>query len=190
MTPPASGDTAGDQYWIDRVRQGDGAALEFLFRRYVRRVFGFAYALLRNREEAEEVVSDTFLRVFRFGGELRSGDGFESWLLRIARNLCIDRLRRPRLLTLPLEGIGAAALLAPNDQLDRTGLRLLVEQALDRVPEEQRAALVLRDIQGYSAREAAAVLDKTEPAFRSLHQRARKRLRDALQELEGENELP
>ncbi|HEU4751491.1 MAG TPA: sigma-70 family RNA polymerase sigma factor, partial [Armatimonadota bacterium] len=134
----------GDEHWLARVREGDGAALEVLFRRYVNRVFGFAYAMLRSREEAEEVVSDTFLRVFRFAPELRAGEGgFESWLLRVARNQCLDRLRRPRLLTLPLEDLGdAGALLTPPEHLDRTALRCLVEQALDRLPEEHRTALL------------------------------------------------
>jgi RNA polymerase sigma-70 factor, ECF subfamily len=179
-----------EEQWIARVRGGDRAALEVLFRRYADRVFGFAYALLRSREEAEEVVTDTFLRVFRFAAELRGGGSFESWLLRIARNLCLDRLRRPRVLTLPLEALGEVGnLLTPPDQIDRTALRYLVEQALDRVPEEYRVALVLRDLQGLSAREAAEVTGKSEPAFRSLHQRARRALRDALRALgEGEGE--
>lgn len=180
MIPP----TTGDEYWIDRVRQGDGAALEFLFRRYVNRVFGFAHALLRNREEAEEVVTDTFLRVFRFAADVRGQGTFESWLLRIARNLCLDRLRRPSLLTLPLELGDTARLLTPVDEMDRTALRCLVEQALDRLPEEYRVALILRDLQGLSARETAEVMGKGETALRSLHQRARRALRDALGALE------
>lgn len=179
--------SSGDEYWVERVRQGDGAALEFLFRRYVHRVFGFAHALLRNREEAEEVVTDTFLRVFRSAAELRGGGSFEMWLLRIARNLCLDRMRRPRLLTLPLDEVGdVSRLLAPADQIDRTALRALVEQALDRLPEEYRVALVLRDVQGFSAREAAEITGKGETAFRSLHQRARRALRDALRSLDEE----
>jgi RNA polymerase sigma-70 factor, ECF subfamily len=180
-----SGPASGDEYWVERVREGDRAALEVLFRRYVDRVYGFAYGMLRSREEAEEVVSDTFLRVLRFAGELRARESFEAWLLRIARNACLDRLRRPRLLTLPLEELGdASALLLPADQVDRSGLRFLVEQALDRIPPEYRAALLLRDVQGLSAREAAEVSGKTEPAFRSLHQRARRALRDALRGLD------
>jgi len=177
---------SGDDYWVDRVRQGDSAALEFLFRRYVNRVFGFAHALLRSREEAEEVVTDTFIRVFRFAPELRGQGSFEGWLLRIAHNLCLDRLRRPRLLTLPLDDPAAAArLLVPSEQLDRTALRFLVEAALDRLHEDYRVALMLRDVEGLSAREAAAVTGKTETAFRSLHQRARKALRDALRALDA-----
>ena len=179
----------GDGYWVERVRQGDGAALEFLFRRYLDRVFAFAFAMLRNREEAEEVVSDTFLRVFRFAPDLRGEGSFETWLLRIARNTCLDRLRRPRLLTLPLEDLSDAShLLTPRDQMDSTALRLLVEQALDRMPAEYREALVLRDLQELSAREAAEVVGKSEPAFRSLHQRARRALRDELRALEERSE--
>ena len=176
-----------DELWVERVREGDGVALEFLFRRYAARVFGFAHALLRNREEAEEVVTDTFLRVFRFAPELRGEGTFQSWLLRIARNLCLDRLRRPRILTLPLEDADGG-LLTPVDQMDRTALRFVVEQAMDRLPEEYRTALLLRDIQGFSAQEGAAVLGKSEPAFRSLHQRARKALRDELRKLEEVDE--
>jgi RNA polymerase sigma-70 factor, ECF subfamily len=124
--------------------------------------------------------------VFRFAPELRGQGSFESWLLRIARNLCVDRLRRPRLLTLPLEDLtDASRLLSPADEMDRTAMRYLVETAMDRLPEEYRVALVLRDVQGLSAREAAEVTGKTEVAFRSQHQRARKALRDALRTLEA-----
>lgn len=181
MTAPPT----GDDYWVERVREGDGAALEFLFRRYADRVFAFAHALLQSREEAEEIVTDTFIRVFRFAPELRGAERFESWLLRVARNLCLDRLRRPRLLTLPLEELGdTSRLLSPVDQMDRASLRYLVEAAMDRLPEEYRVALLLRDVQGLSAREAAAVAGKPETAFRSLHQRARRALRDGLRALD------
>ena len=183
-----NGPSDADDYWVDRVRRGDRTALEFLFRRYAGRVFGFAHALLRNREDAEEIVSEAFLRVFRSAAEMRGDGSFESWLLRIARNLCLDRLRRPRLLTLPLdEPSELPLLLAPVDQIDRTALRHLVEAALDRLPEDYRVSLILRDVQGLSAREAAGVLGKTETAFRSLHQRARRQLRDALKELDRED---
>jgi RNA polymerase sigma-70 factor, ECF subfamily len=185
MTDPGS----ADEYWVERVRQGDGTALEFLFRRYVGRVFGLAHALLRSREEAEEVVTDTFVRVFQFGSELRGQGSFEAWVLRIARNLCLDRLRRPRLLTLPLDTAGdVSALLAPADQMDRTALRYLVERALDELPLQYREALVLRDVEGLSAREAAAATGKTEVQFRSLHQRARRAFRDALRAQERDEE--
>lgn len=180
---------SGDEYWVERVREGDRTAVEVLFRQYAPRVFGLAHALLRSREEAEEVVTDAFLRVIRSAAELRGQERFETWLLRIARNLCLDRLRRPRLLTLPLEGEGeVSALLTPADQMDRTTLRCLVEQALDRIPEEYRVALVLRDVQGLSAREAAEVTGKPETAFRSLHQRARRALRDVLRQLDEPEE--
>jgi len=183
-----SAPVTGDEYWVERVRQGDGAALEFLFRRYVNRVFGFAHAMLRNREEAEEVVTDAFMRVFRFAADVSGQGTFESWLLRIARNLCLDRLRRPSLLTLPLEEFGDAARFSvPVDEMDRAALRCMVEQALDRLPEDYRVALILRDIQELSAREAAEVVGKGETAFRSLHQRARRELRDRLGSL-GETE--
>ena len=183
-----NGPSDADDYWVDRVRRGDRTALEFLFRRYAGRVFGFAHALLRNREDAEEIVTEAFLRVFRSAAEMRGDGSFESWLLRIARNLCLDRLRRPRLLTLPLdEPSELPLLLAPVDKIDRTALRHLVEAALDRLPEDYRVSLILRDVQGLSAREAAGVLGKTETAFRSLYQRAPRQLRDALRELDRDD---
>ena len=97
------------------------------------------------------------------GVPVRSGAAgagkLEAWLLRIARNLCLDRLRRPRLLTLPLEDLGdASRLLAPSDQMDRTALRFVVEQALDQLPEECRTVLILRDVQGLPARDAAEII--------------------------------
>ncbi len=180
-----------DEYWVQRVRAGDARALEFLFRRHVDRVYRFALAMLRSREEAEEVAADTFVRVFQFAQDLRGTGTFEAWLLRIARNQCLDRLRRPGLLTLPLEAAGEGpGLPAGGEDADRAALRFSVEQALERLSEDYRVVLHLRDVEGLSAREVADVLGRTEAATRSLHQRARRALRTELvaEEPEAEGE--
>ncbi len=78
---------------IDRCRQGDDQAWEAIVRRYQGRVFAVAFHYLRDREEARDTAQDIFVKVYQQIGGLREGDAFLPWLLRMARNSCIDRLR-------------------------------------------------------------------------------------------------
>ncbi|MDH3404794.1 MAG: sigma-70 family RNA polymerase sigma factor, partial [Acidobacteriota bacterium] len=84
---------------IDRCRRGDDLAWEAVVRRYQGRVFAVAFHYLRDREEARDAAQDIFVKVYEQLGSLRAGDAFLPWLLRLARNCCIDRLRRLKVRT-------------------------------------------------------------------------------------------
>jgi len=190
MSAPDAGsgpESALEDFLVERARAGDREALGALYDRFAPRILAFARGMLGSREDAEEVVTDAFIAAFRFARDLRSSRSFGGWMLRVARNQCLDRLRQPRLLTLPLEETSAPVHwpLPPRDELDRLGLRIHLEQALEQLPPDQRAVLLLRDAQQFSVREVSTVLERSEAAVRSLHLRARRGLRKALEELDA-----
>lgn len=171
---------------IARLQAGEAEALSGLFDLHVDRVFAFARHLLGNREDAEEIVSEAFLRAFQRAGGFRGDCPFRGWLFGITRNLCLDRLRQPRLLLLDPDAVerhtdrGEAAA-----QMETS---LAVRQALAQLSEEYRLVLTLCDVEEWDAQEVAAILEKSLPATKSLLYRARRALRAQLTALWDEEE--
>jgi RNA polymerase sigma factor (sigma-70 family) len=165
-------------------------AFERLYRRYVKDVYRYTLAVLRNPSDAEDVTQTTFLNAYR---AFKSGQvpvKPHHWLIKIAHNACRSRYvrtaRRP--VEVPLDESLAQVPIAPADGMDVR--ELLV--ALGRLPFNQRAALVMRELDGRSYREIAETLEVTVPAVETLIFRARRRLRaerSALQAL-GTVQLP
>jgi len=145
---------------------------------YVDRVFAFARHLLGNREDAEEVTSEVFLRAFERAATLREEGAFRGWLFRIARNLCLDRMRQPRLLWLESEENEVAS--DNGRSTAKMENRIVVHQALAELNEEYRLVLVLCDMEEWDAKEVAEWLGKSLPATKSMLYRARKSLRERL----------
>lgn len=163
---------------------GDTLALEALYRRHVDATYAFARRFLATREDAEEAASESWLRAFRAlrAGGFRGESRFKTWLLGIARLVCLERLRQPRLPTLSLSGLtengrGDWVLFAPAPDPVSA-----LDDALASLSEDHRTVLTLCDLQGLTAAEAADVLSRTVAATKSLHGRARRALRDALLE--------
>lgn len=170
--------------------EGDAQALETLFRRHVAATLGFARRFLPTREDAEEAASECWLRVFRSlrAGGFRGESRFKTWLLGVARHVCLERLRQPRLPTLSLSGLpetdrGDWVLFAsaPDPVSD-------LDDALASLTDDHRLVLTLCDLQGLTAAEAAPLMSRTVAATKSLHGRARRALRDALMDMREENE--
>jgi RNA polymerase sigma-70 factor, ECF subfamily len=167
---------------VARFQAGDGRALETLFDLYLDRALGLAVRLTETREDAEEVVSDAFVRAFRHARALRAESGkFGPWLFAIVRTAAADRRRQLRLPTLSFESLAEQA---GGDRPDEIALaraekaRLLA--ALDALPEEWRAVLTLCDLEDVPHAEAAKALGRSTAATKSLLYRARRALRDAL----------
>jgi len=173
---------------VARLQSGDPDALDALFEQNVDRVFAYARHLLGNREDAEEVASEAFLRAFERATSYRGECPFRGWLFGITRNLCRDRLRQPRLLLLEPEAVERCQ--ERNATAGRVETHMVVQQAIGLLPEEQRMVLLLCDVEEWDAREVAVMLEKTPAATKSLLYRARRALRDRLAELweEEENE--
>jgi RNA polymerase sigma-70 factor (ECF subfamily) len=179
-----------ERAWIEAARRGDLDAFNCLVEQYQRLAYNVALRTVGHPEEAADATQDAFLAAFRGIRSLR-GESFRSWLLRIVVNACYDQLRRQR--RQPAVSIDALTrpeeLAAPEPPdagrgpelaaLDReTGAA--IQQALDRLPTEQRLVAVLCDVQELSYEEAASVLEVPIGTIRSRLSRARARLRDEL----------
>lgn len=140
---------------------------------YGDKIFRYTYRMLGNRTDAEDVTAETFLRVLRRSAELRADGAFRTWLFRIARNLCIDKMRQHKLLELPADA-------HYTGMEERSALKVAVHQALDELPLDYRDPLVLCDLEEMSAKEAADVLGISVPALKSRLYRGRRALRDKL----------
>jgi RNA polymerase sigma-70 factor (ECF subfamily) len=180
---------SADDDAMRQVAAGDSSALALLFERHKERLFGFLYHLTGDRALSEDLLSETFLRVYRARGRYRHGNGFTPWLLAIARNLALGELRHRGAAKRAHERLQREASAWEDPCWDAAGddTRERVREALQKLPEEQRSALLLKEYQGLSYREVAQVLGCTEEAARARTYRGRLALRDALREWwEGE----
>ncbi len=160
-----------------RVGAGDAAACRLLVDRHLKRIVGFAYRLLGDRSDAEDVAQDTFLRLWRHAHRWRPRARLTTWLFRVAYNLCIDRLRaRRETPSDPLPNPPAN----PAAHLQRSQVARIVGSALGTLPERQRTALALVYHQGLSNIDAAEVMDVSVEAVESLLARGRRGLRKRL----------
>ena len=175
---------------IDQVLAGDRAPFETLVHRHERRVFRVALAVLGNFEDAEEAMQDAFVKAYRHLKDFRRESRFSTWLTRIAVNEALQK-RQARKETVTLDEtreIESSSLprnfepwsADPERQYGRKEIREIVEKAIQNLPEIYREALVLRDVEGMSAEEAAVVLGITVPALKSRLLRARLMMREAL----------
>lgn len=164
---------------IEAGKEGNGmlAAPQQLVEEYGDRLFGLCMHLCRQRDTAEELYQETWVRVLMKQGSFRDGEPFEPWLTKICVNLYRDSLRRQRLRRfLPLSGLEAAEV--PLQISDDERLSLL--DAVGRLPEKLRLAVILVYMQGYTERQAGEILGISVNGVKSRLLRARKLLKEAL----------
>lgn len=158
---------------ISRAQAGDSAAFRYLYLRFADNVYGYARSIVRDEHEAEDVTQQVFARVMTAIGryEQRSVP-FSSWILRITHNMSIDHIRRRR--AVPVEETHAVDETREERSFE---LSMTLREALAELPEEQREVVVLRHVAGWSPREIAAHLGKSEDAVHGLHHRGRRALK-------------
>jgi len=167
---------AQDPALVARTLAGDDAAFDELLARYRKPVLNFAYRLLGDATEAEDVAQDAFVRAYRHLADYHPRRQFSTWLFAIARHAAIDRLRyRQRHPTAPL---AAAPEPAASPRYDDLGEHIAA--AIAGLPEDQRTAIVLAEYHGLSHAEIAGVMDCTEKSVESRLYRARAALREKL----------
>lgn len=170
--------TAYENRLVARFRQGETEALGTLFEMHADRVFAYSRHMLRNREDAEEVTTETFVKAFQHALNYRADGPFMGWLFRIARNLCLDRLKQPCLIG--LEPAYVDVICDGKSTEHQSETKIVVNQALDMLSDEYRMILMLCDVQQWDAQEAAFILEKSLPATKSLLYRARRALKELL----------
>jgi RNA polymerase sigma-70 factor (ECF subfamily) len=175
-----------ERLWIKQAQSGDQVAFGELVNLHQNAVYNLAYRMLGERGEAEDAAQETFLRAYAHLSRYDSERPFRTWLLSIASNHCIDRLRKRRLTWLSLEeplpphpALNSNEL-EPEDAVISNERGVLIQQLLEELPPDYRAAVVLRYWYDMSYTEIAGVLDTTESAVKSRLFRARQTLAEKM----------
>jgi len=184
--------SAATDHLIEECLNGDQAAWEAIVRQHWRKVFNLAYKFVGKHDEAEDLTQDIFLKIFKALGTFDRRANFQTWLISISRNLCIDHYRsvRKERETIARE-VDAATLspasaeISPLASLERRDLRELVRQALEHLPSTLRTAVVLRDLQELSYQEIADQLGLPEGTVKSRINRGRIELARQIRRLQA-----
>ena len=177
---------AGDLENIDALvraaRDGDRDAFMTIVATYQKKVFVLAYSILRDREDALDVVQETFLRFYRKAGLFKEGYSFQGWLLRIAKNLCVDHYRKNTRKRRELESSKSLDELhvtaAPDPALAGAGeLREVTARCIDRLAGRQRLVFVLRHVDDLQFNEISETMNISLGTVKSLHFKAVRNLR-------------
>ena len=177
---------------VNAARGGDIGSFEKLVKRYDRNVFRIAQHITQNREDAEDVVQDAFLKAYQNLGQFQGQSKFYTWLVRIAVNEALMRLRRrrpERMISLDedvkTEEDSIPREIAdwspnPEQQYTQAELKDLLGKTIQGLPPSFRTVFVLRDVEGLSTEETASALELSVPAVKSRLLRARLQLRERL----------
>ena len=156
---------------------GDPQAFSELVRRHRDRMWAVALRTLRDPDEAADALQEAFISAFRAAGSFRGQSQVTTWLHRIVVNACLDRMRRRQARpTSPLPGEGPDEPAAGRDTIADRETQLAVGDALAQLPPDQRATVVLVDVQGYSVTETAQLLGVAEGTVKSRCARGRTKL--------------
>jgi RNA polymerase sigma-70 factor, ECF subfamily len=164
---------------IARTKEGDRDALRFLYVSYSDNVYGYICSIVRDEQEAEDLTQHVFMKLITVIAQYRDhGVPFSGWLLRLARNVALDHLRRRR--ATPTEEVFGAD--AHADESVRERARDL-HAALATLPDEQRDVMVMRHVVGLSPGEIAEEMGRSESSIHGLHHRGRRALQEELRRL-------
>lgn len=180
-------ETRDEQELIRLAGDGDQRAFETLISVHESRMYAVALRMCGNREDAQDCMQEAMIRIYRSMTTFKGQSSFATWVYRITMNSCLDELRRRKTRT----ATSLDALLdngySPSDEADtpeqhslQNEQRRLLERAIASLPDDMRAAIVLRDIQGCSYEEIAQTLDANVGTIKSRISRGRERLRAAL----------
>jgi len=181
-------DSDPDVELLARIGNNEPAAVNEMVTRKLPRLLALASRILGDADEAKDVAQESFLRIWRQAARWRSGEArFDTWLHRVALNLCHDRLRRRRERPLNEEEALELADSAPplDEQLESADRNARMAAALAALPARQREAIVLQYYQELSNIDAAALMNISVEALESLLSRARRQLRSQLADTPG-----
>jgi len=185
---PGADGPPSDTELLRRHVAGDSEAFGELFRRHRDRLWAVALRTVGDPEEAGDALQDAMISAFRRAGDFRGDSAVTTWLHRIVVNACLDRLRRKAARPAVSSGDEQAfeALVAQDsDPARATDTRLDIDAALRILPPQQRAALLVVDMLGFSVADAAIILDTSQGTVKSRCARARARLLPHVAHLRG-----
>lgn len=177
--------SATDAELLGAHSQGDPDAFAELFRRHRDRVWAVALRTLGNREDAADAVQEAFIKAMRSVDSFRGDAAVTTWLHRIVVNVCLDQIRaaKRRPTDILADDPGARVATPQRDAFDERDTSIVIHEALRRLPDDQRIAIVLVDIQGLTVAEVAELLSVAEGTVKSRCARGRARLGELLASL-------
>ncbi|MDO4355788.1 MAG: sigma-70 family RNA polymerase sigma factor [Clostridia bacterium] len=178
---------AEEQKLIDAAIAGSSSAFEKLIQPLESRIYAVALRMCGNREDAQDCMQESMIRIYRALSSFKGQSSFSTWVYRVTMNTCLDELRRRK----ARRSTSLDTLLdsgwSPTDETDtperhaiQSEQRRTLERAIADLPEDMRAAVVLRDIQGLAYDEIASALDVNVGTVKSRISRGRERLREKL----------
>mgnify|MGYP005839279519 CR=1 FL=1 len=176
---------------VKRSRQGDLEAFTELVRIYEKKIFNLAYRFSGNQADAHDLAQETFIKAYQSLTALRDEKSFSAWLFQVAANVCRDELRRKkkRSAFLSLDEVAASSggvplpagsAACPEAGVEKRELSEAVQEVLNSLPDDYRLILVLRELQGMSYEEMAAVLNISAGTVKSRLSRARRAFREEI----------
>lgn len=182
-----------DRDLVKKAKAGQLKAFEDLMNKYERKVYSIAYRMTGNREDAEEVLQETFLSVYKSLSKFKGKSSFSTWLYRIAVNAALMKLRKKKVETVSLDEPlisddgnhlrrEVVDWSTPEDLVEQKRLMEVISKAIDSLPNTYRAVILLRDGEGLTNSEVAKILKTSVPAVKSKLHRARMHLRSNLSE--------
>ncbi len=176
---------------ISRCQHGDQQALKEIFDKYHKKVYRIAYGVVRQREEALDIVQEVFIKLFHSIKNFKGKSQFYTYLYRMTMNTAIDHTRKTgKQFVSSLDEEGS---FEPTDAVEKGPERILlqkeleerVKRAMDKLPAEQRAALIFRDVEGLSYQEMAEAMGSSIGTVMSRLHYGRKRLQELLRDYVG-----
>lgn len=183
--------TDTEKIWLEKSRDGDVESFERLIGKHQEKIYNIAYRIMGNQEDAKDAAQEALIKIYKNIGRFRGDSGFSTWVYRIAVNACKDELRKKKNNVISLDkeietedGSYKKELadksLLPDELLEQAELSEIIQGSIQELPEQNRVAIVLRDIQGFSYEDISKVLDCPVGTVKSRINRGRKLLRDIL----------
>lgn len=177
----------GDELLLRRACKGDVQAFEELMQSHESRIYAIALRMMGNREDAQDCAQEAMVRIYRAMGSFKGQSALATWIYRITMNTCLDELRRRKARKVTSLDSLVDNGWSPTDTGDTPeehGLRVekqnALNQAIQSLPDDMRAAIILRDVKGYSYDEIASILDANVGTIKSRIRRGREKLREIL----------
>lgn len=177
----------GDELLLRRACKGDVQAFEELMQSHESRIYAIALRMMGNREDAQDCAQEAMVRIYRAMGSFKGQSALATWIYRITMNTCLDELRRRKARKITSLDSLVDNGWSPTDTGDTPeehGLRVekqnALNQAIQSLPDDMRAAIILRDVKGYSYDEIASILDANVGTIKSRISRGREKLREIL----------
>jgi RNA polymerase sigma-70 factor (ECF subfamily) len=177
---------------IAKAQKGDRKSLSDLVKMYESTIFNFAFKICRNHERAEHVVQETFLSMVKSISQFSGNSKLSTWLYTVVSNHCLMLARgeKRRERTFLNEDLSDSPHYTPTDWknhpdeiAENEELRIALDKAISKLPEDYKIVFMLRDVEGFSTKETADIVELTIPAIKSRLHRARAFLRDELNKI-------